>query len=103
MPAPLVPLTGDLRLSDAGPLARQLGAALASGDLAIDATGLGSADAAVVQVLAAAARQAGQAGRQFRLTLPPDGPVAALVGRMALDGILAPQGATGSTRSETEK
>jgi anti-anti-sigma regulatory factor len=102
MPVPVIPLSGALRLPDAPGLVATLGAALAEGDLDIDATALEAADAGIVQVLVAAACQAGRQGRQFRLTLPAAGAVRVLVERMELAAVLTGPRAAQDRRAETE-
>lgn len=102
MSASVIPLSGALRLPDAPGLVATLGAALAEGDLDIDATALEAADAGIVQVLVAAACQAGRQGRQFRLALPADGAVRVLVERMELAAVLSGPLAAQDSRAETE-
>ncbi|RHZ91343.1 STAS domain-containing protein [Cereibacter sphaeroides] len=79
-------LSGTLRLQDAPGLIERLAAALAAGDVEIDASGVLAVDAAAVQVLVSAARTAGATGR--RLVLAQDHPALtdALAG-LALDPV----------------
>ncbi|AXQ92536.1 STAS domain-containing protein [Cereibacter azotoformans] len=60
-------LSGNLRLQDAPGLIERLEAALATGDVEVDASELAGADAAVVQVLLSAARSASMTGRTLSL------------------------------------
>ncbi|WP_145109484.1 STAS domain-containing protein [Cereibacter sediminicola] len=71
-------LSGDLRLQDAPGLIERLEAALAAGDVEVDASELAGADAAVVQVLLSAARSASMLGRTFSLQCAGS-PLAALL------------------------
>ncbi|ACM02840.1 STAS domain-containing protein [Cereibacter sphaeroides] len=65
-------LSGTLRLQDMPRLIERLVAALAAGDVEIDASGVHAVDAAAVQVLVSAARAASASGR--RLALAQDHP-----------------------------
>ena len=81
-------LQGDLRAGEAEGLRRALLADLEAGDLRIDTSAVTSADMAVVQVLLSAQRTAAQAGRRLEIGLAPEGPLARLVARLALETAL---------------
>jgi len=74
------PLRGALGIRDAAGLASDLRTALESSpSVLVDASGLASADLAIVQVLVAARRSAAESGGGLTVCAPPDGALAGLL------------------------
>lgn len=82
-------LQGDLRAGDAEGLRVALLAALHAGDLRIATAEVTSADMAILQVLLSARQSAAQLDRVLEIDLPPDGALARLLPRLALEGAFA--------------
>lgn len=82
-------LQGDLRAGDAEGLRAALLMALQAGDLRIGTADVVSADTAILQVLLSARQSARQLDRVLEIDLPPDGALARLLPRLALEGAFA--------------
>ena len=80
---------GNLRLSDLSDAIPQWVSALAKGDLCLDLTATSAIDAAGLQALVAAARDAKARGHRFSARVAPDGAVLAMAGRLGLAADLA--------------
>lgn len=66
----LIRLSGDLRHSDAAPLAAALAEGLALGDLKVADAGVGEASFGIIQTLVSAGATARETGRSLHLHLP---------------------------------